>query len=70
MSTPFAQRYLVINKLDSPFNTDFLIFPSWEGCGGDTVCIIDLKTGCYMRQSEWPDESLGPVWVEMEEDTL
>lgn len=70
MNTPIVQRYLVACKLDSPFNTEFLIFPAWDGSGGDVVCIIDMKTGCYCRQSEWPDESLKPVWIELEEDTL
>lgn len=70
MHVPFAHRYLVVCKTDSPFNTMFLIFPNWEEAGGDVTHIIDLKAGRYMRHSEWPDDSLKPVWLDIEEDTL
>jgi hypothetical protein len=70
METPIAQRYIIVNKLDSPANVHHLIPPSWERDGGDAVCIIDLQTGMWTDAYYWPDGQEKPEWQILEEDRL
>lgn len=63
-------NYLVINKLDSPFYTNWLMFPNWENDGGDCVCIINLVTRKYIMHYQWKNEADEPDWQEIEEDHL
>lgn len=63
-------RYLVICKLDSPFLTEWLLFPSWEYSGGDVVCIIDTQNKKYIQYHEWKNETEEPQWKEIQHDHL